>query len=250
MSYSVTLGQIYPATKKVFHNHPYKKDLEANVIAIKDGHVVLDKTIFYAESGGQDFDTGFINNTKVVNVQDQLGQMLYLKGGAVEVPSVKVDTIIVHKIEGETDFCVGETVKLMIDWDRRYKLMRNHSASHFLFFAANAIAREKIGEKLFTKGCHISVDGARFDFSYDIPSEWIPDIEALANEQISRGLEIEMKAEPESTEIFYWTYGDDIIIPCGGTHVKSATELGKITVKRRKQGKGTTRLGFDGVAGE
>lgn len=250
MASFISLGQAYPATQKFFHKDPYKVSLEANVLAIKDFYIVLDQTLFYAESGGQDCDMGLINNVKIIDVQDQLGRFLKLKERIVDVPSVMVNTIIVHKFEGEPNFSVGEKVRLEIDWERRYKLMKNHSASHFLYFAANKIAKEKTGDELFTKGCHISIDGARFDFSYDIPTEWVTEVEEIANEQICRGLEIGMKPDPESDEIFYWTYGDEIIIPCGGTHVKSAKEIGKIRVKRRKQGRGVTRLGFDGVAGE
>lgn len=246
----VPLGKTYPPTKKLFHLDPYRVEADARVLAIKDCFVVLDQTIFYAESGGQDYDVGSINNVSVVDVQDQLGKPIGIKSDVIDVPVIQVDTIVIHKIDGVPDFHIGDCVKLKVDWDRRYRLMKNHSASHFLFHAVNQVAQQEGEEKPFTKGCHISVNGARFDFAMDIPPEWIPKIEKIANEQIARGLDITMRPEPKSNEIFYWTFGDEILIPCGGTHVRNAREIGPIKIKRRKQGRGVTRIGFEGVAGD
>lgn len=240
---------MYPPTKKLFHADPYQTQAQANVLGVKDEYVVLDRTIFYAESGGQDPDLGSIGGRPVVDVQDQWGRLHNVTGGPVDVPAVKVDTIVVHRLSRAADLGEGETVELAIDWDRRYKLMRNHSASHFVFHAVNSMSEDKTGNAPHLKGCHITDGGARFDFAADIPSEWTPEIEKLANGWIAKGDPIDMAPEPSSDEIYYWTCGD-IVIPCGGTHVRGAGELGAVKLKRSKKGRGLTRIGFDGVSGE
>ena len=244
----VPLGGMYPPTKKLFHLDPYNVRCQACVLGVVGEYIILDQTVFYAESGGQESDRGTISGCAVVEVHDQLGRPLYLKDRIVDVPTINVDTIILHKMIGG-DIRVGQYIVCEVDWERRYKVMRNHSASHFVYYAANEVFNRRDGTKLFTKGCHINDEGFRFDFSADIPSDWVTEIEEISNGLIARGMDIDMQCEPESTEVFYWTYGD-IIIPCGGTHVRSAKELGPLTLKRTKKGKGLTRVGYEGVAGE
>lgn len=239
----------YPPTKKIFHRDPYLTEIDTTVAGVHANYVVLSDTIFYAESGGQDADRGTIEHCEVVDVSDQQGTPFYGKNTLVKVPPVNIDTIVVHHVDGTSDLTAGQTVRLKIDWRRRYKLMRNHSAAHFLYYATRSIVEHSLGRTPDISGCHISVSGVRFDFMDDIPFKLITDIENLANTLIAMGEEIRMLSEPSSDEIFYWIYRD-IIIPCGGTHVKSAEELGPIKVTRKKQGRNRTRLAFQGVCGE
>ncbi len=229
-----------PPTDKLFLTDPYARTAKATVLDIYQDYVVLDKSIFYAESGGQVWDTGTIGDFDVVEVQDQGGRLLSARHPRVNVPSVKVETIIVHRLDRPPSFQVGDIVSLELDWERRYANMRQHSASHFLFHAAQQVYGAD--NPLFVKGCRIHPEGHRFDFADDLEADRIPEVEALANALIAEGLDIVMAPEPLTTEIQYWTYKEDIIIPCGGTHVKSANELGPLVVRRKRKGANLTRL--------
>jgi len=245
----ISLGQLYAPTRKLFHKNAYLTEIETCVLGVRENFIILQDTIFYAESGGQDADRGFIEDIAVVDVQDQQGRLFFGKNTYVDVPAVSVDTVVVHFSDTEPPFKAGDAVRLKLDWERRYKLMRNHSAAHFLFHATGSVVAKRYGDVPTITGCHISTDGVRFDFSADIPADLISEIETVTNELIQQGDEIVRRPEPLSDEIYYWIY-KDIVIPCGGTHVLSARELGPVSVRRKKQGKGKTRIGFEGVSGE
>ena len=230
-----------PGTQKLFHDDPYLKEADATVLYVDGAFVILDRTIFYAESGGQEWDEGEISGIRVIDTQDQGGQLIYVNHPRVHVPAVKVDTIVVHRLSEPASFQVGDRVDLKLDWDRRYANMRQHSASHFVYHAVHQIYGPS-NEALITKGCHIRPDGHRFDFGGDLPGDRIPEVQEMANALIAQRLEIGLEPEPMSGEIKYWTYDRDIIIPCGGTHVRSAQELQPLTVGRSKKGKNVTRI--------
>jgi alanyl-tRNA synthetase len=236
----IDFGCTLPPTDKLFHRDSSQSRATAEVLFVRDEFVVLNQSIFYAESGGQMPDRGTIAGVAVVDVQDQGGRLLSAVHPRVKVPSVMVNTIIVHRLAAPASFDVGDTVDLEIDWPNRYQTMRHHSASHFLFHAASEIIFG--GESPPVRGCQIDSEGHRFDFAADVAPEQLPDVEARANELISSGGDILLEAEPQSPEIKYWRYGDGIIIPCGGTHVRSAAELGPISLRRRSKGKGLTRV--------
>jgi len=227
-------------TEKLFSDDPYLKQTEAKVIFVQGPYVVTDKTIFYAESGGQASDAGSINEISVSDVSKRGGTRLVVRREGLDVPAVTVDTVIIHTLSQDAPFKVGDTVSLKIDWDRRYNLMRYHSASHFLYQAAHNIY-DNANDSLYTKGCSISDQGARFDFFGDLAGELVSEVEKLANKYIAGNSPIVMEAEPLTRDIHYWRCGE-VIIPCGGTHVRSTQELSPIKVKRTKKGQTTTRL--------
>ena len=227
-------------TEKLFNEDPYLKETEAKVLFVSGPYVITDKTVFYAESGGQASDSGVIDGIKVFDVAKKGGHRLVVERSDIDVPAVTVDTIIVHQLEKDAPFKAGDTIKMEIDWPRRYNAMRYHSASHFLFYAAHKVY-DKPDDTLFTKGCSINNGGARFDFFGSLDGAQIPEVEKLANDLINQDLPIVMEPEPLTKEIHYWRCGD-IIIPCGGTHVYSTKELASIRVKRSKKGKTTTRI--------
>ncbi|MDD3289248.1 MAG: alanyl-tRNA editing protein [Alphaproteobacteria bacterium] len=237
---SLMIDKPLPPTEKLFNEDPYIKQVEATVIFVQGPYVVTDKTVFYAESGGQASDTGMINGLKVVDVAKRGGNRLVVKKEGIEVPAVTIDTTIVHMLAEDAPFKIGDKVNMEIDWPRRYNLMRYHSASHFLYYAAHKVY-DKEGDEIFTKGCSISDEGARFDFFGDIDGARIPEVEKIANDLISAPAIITMEAEALTKDIHYWRCGN-IVIPCGGTHVRSTEELAPIKVKRTKKGQNTTRL--------
>lgn len=245
MNHQNELVSIYPPTRRIYMEESYQKCSEAVCLAIENSQVILNQTIFYAESGGQDCDIGEINGIPVVNVQHCFGRSVNLHNCLSDNPVVQVDTVIYHEVVGVPDFNPGDTIQLAINWDRRYKLMVSHSLSHFLFYAVSTVLMLKANISVKTKGCHISPNGARFDFDNDIPAEWVPEIETMANQQILCGGAISMIPNPSCSGLFDWTYNKNIVIPCGGTHVGSSDELYPIKIKRKKQGRGITRLSFE-----
>jgi alanyl-tRNA synthetase len=229
-----------PGTRKRFADDAMARRGEATVLHVDGEYVVLDATLFYPESGGQEWDEGEIDGCRVVDVQDQGGRLAYLERAGVRVPAVKVDTVIVHRLAAPAPFDTGTHVACVLDWERRYALMRSHSAGHFLFYALRKVYSSP-GEDLFLKGCHIDRKGFRFDFAADLAADRLSEAQGLANDLIAQGRDIVMEPDPNCYEVFYWRYGD-IVIPCGGTHVRSARELAPITVRRQKKGAGVTRF--------
>lgn len=227
-------------TEKLWIEDPYLTECEATVLHSQQDLLVTDKTIFYAESGGQVADQGVIDDVGVIDVQKQPGTPIHIKREDVEVPTVQVNTVVVHKLDRPSPFTVGDKVKMHLDWPYRYQLMRHHSASHFVFHAIEQIFGDQ--EKLYVKGCYIYDQSARFDYANKLDPKLIPEVSALANNLIAQGGEIIMEPDPQTKEISYWRYGNEIIIPCGGTHVRSAQEIGEVSIKRKSHGKTTDRI--------
>lgn len=227
-------------TQKLFHKDAGLFETTATVLEIQQEFVVLDRTIFYAESGGQEYDTGHIDGVPVVDVQDQGGRLLTASGTRVQIPAIKVDTTVVHRLANLPSFGVGEKVTLRLNGTRRRNLMRSHSAAHFLYHAARMVAGTP-EQPLYLKGCHITEDGWRFDFAADLNAEIVQHIGDVANDLIARGGTMQMLPSEVSDEVFYWIW-EDVVIPCGGTHLTDVSELGKMRVSRSKKGANLTRI--------
>lgn len=236
----VVLPASTPRTRKLFHQPDNIATCSATVLAVVDNYVVLDQSLFYAESGGQDFDTGFIDDRPVLDVQDQSGRQILGGKSRVPIPSIMVDTIIVHKLAPPVDFQPGQTVQLRLDTRRRANLCKSHSAAHFLYQAARDILGSQ-DAPLLLKGCHITEHEFRFDFADDISKEQVEAVHGKALAMIARGGPIAMLPSEPSDEIFYWAW-EDVLIPCGGTHVEDATDVPTFSVSRSKKGKGVTRV--------
>ena len=105
-----THGKLMSTTTKSFWRNPYLTELDTIVQTVSGNQITLIDTIFYAFSGGQESDSGTIGGHKVVEAK-------------------KDGKKIVYTLEENHGLCVGDPVKVMIDWDRRYKLMRLHFAA-------------------------------------------------------------------------------------------------------------------------
>jgi len=225
-------------TELLFFKDCYVKEFDSKIIENNGDYVVLDKTAFYPISGGQPSDTGFLNNSKVIEVRKKDGKIMHF----VDKP---VESLEVHGI---------------IDWDKRYKHMRMHTAQHLI----SAIILDKWGAS--TVGNNISYDKSRLDF---IPFK--PDKEDL--EYIKKKFNgyvdarIEVKIYEESREEVMRTVDErrrklfdrvpvqkvriiEIVgldkCPCGGTHVKNTSEIGHINILDVvNKGKEITRLSFE-----
>lgn len=230
-----------PPTEIMFYDEPNKYEFDAAVLRIIDNEwVVLDKTYFYAESGGQKSDIGFIGNAPVLNVQ-------------------KVGNVIVHKVLGNVK--EGEYIKCRVNQYRRETLKRHHSATHII----NAACREILGQHVWQHGAEKSAEKARLDIThYDTLTEkQLQDIENRANQIVEKKIpiktEILERGEAEKKYGFRIYQGGAVpekrlrIVSignldheaCGGLHCNNTSEVGFISIFRTKRIQdGVVRLEF------
>jgi len=206
-------------------------EIEAIALAVTDDALVLDRTTFYAESGGQVGDTGWISSPT----------------GRVEV----LDTVygapglVVHRIGSvEGELAVGHTVTAAIDVDRRNAIRRNHTATHLLHWAL----REVLGDHVKQQGSQVGPDRLRFDFSHyepvhDAEIARIEDLvaaEVLANPSARHYETTKEYAEQIGAVAFFGDkYGDIVRVLeagprstelCGGTHVRALGDIGPVKI--------------------
>ncbi len=192
-------------------------------------HIVLDKTPFYGEMGGQVGDSGVIIGPK--------GRIAVTN--SVRAPS----DVIVHvgkAVEGSVS--IGDEVEAVVDVARRLDIARNHTATHLL----QAALRQTLGNRVYQKGSLVEPERFRFDFSHlaAITNEQLNEIQRQVNEWIRQNLRAEAKALPYNQAIadgaialFEEKYGEEVRVLqigepaiskelCGGTHVSSTGEIG------------------------
>lgn len=232
-------------TEPLYMEDCYRKEFNAKVIKSGENFVVLDKSAFYPKGGGQPSDKGkLLYNDKEVDVsgvKKHKGEVRHIVKGVVPEEGTKV--------------------KGKLDWERRHKLMRMHTAQHLI----SAIVLEKFDATV--SGNQIHLDSSRIDFNpVSFSDEDLEEIENDANKLIDAGIPVkiyEMKREKVKEEI----EGDRVnlslipdsvdplriveikkldLCPCGGTHVKNLEEIGEINITGREtKGKNTDRLTFE-----
>ncbi|MCW4020821.1 MAG: alanine--tRNA ligase, partial [Candidatus Bathyarchaeota archaeon] len=224
-----------PDTRKLYYEDVYTIEFKAKVLRVSGDRVVLEKTGFYPEGGGQPADHGYLEfNGKQVRVVD------VQKAGGV----------IVHFVEGSVPK-EGAEVAGVIDWERRVSLMRHHTATHVVMGAA----RRLLGEHVWQAGAQKDVDRTRLDISHPkrLTVEEINEIEHLANAVVMKNLPVEtfwMPREEAERQYGFRLYqggvvpGREIRIvktenweveACGGTHCKSTGEVGLIKMVRTER---------------
>lgn len=210
-------------TKKLFWEDPYLTECTATITEINGNKVKLDRTIFFAFSGGQASDEGTIGG---INVTEAVKQ-----GDKENIIDIE------YTLEKEPSFKVGDIVTIKINSERRQKLRNLHSAAHILYY----LSQEFIG-KVKIVGSNIAPEKARMDFLYEQPlNDIILKLEKKMNTFISEGHQIVMENDEEKPDLRWWTCGE-WRMPCGGTHVKLAGEIGAVTLKRVNIGKGKERI--------
>ncbi|MEM9774795.1 MAG: alanyl-tRNA editing protein [Chloroflexota bacterium] len=228
-------------THKLYRENPYQISCKAEVVEVMGNIIRLDKTVFYGEAGGQIGDTGRINNLTITDAQHSVGRMLLRQ----DAPMIQVRTKINHITENTLAFAVGDSVKVEIDWERRYKIMRMHSAGHLVFYYALKLFGPDGDGTLRgnLKGCRLGDDNGRFDFpsTAKLSADDIQRIQDISNEIIAKNLDIAAEPDAEEPDLRWWTCGE-IGMYCGGTHVRNTREIGEILVKRRAKGKGLERV--------
>ena len=204
---------------KLFWKDPYMKECYAKVTAIEGNKVWLDQTIFFAFSGGQASDKGAINGINVLEAVKRSEDEIY------------------YVLEKEPNFAVGDNVKVDIEWDYRYKIMKLHSAAHIVYY----FFIEKAGEQKVI-GSNISIDKARLDFAYnESVGPLLEEIQEKTNKTIDEGIDIKMFYDEKDPTRRLWECGK-WLMPCGGTHVKNTKEIGQVKLKRKNIGSGKERI--------
>ena len=233
----VDLGKEMPATEFLGYE---QNGCEAKVLAIiaegelreeiaggAEAIVVLDKTPFYAEMGGQAADLGRLGEFSVTNVQQNKGGK-FMHYGRLEKGTLRV----------------GDTVCAAIDETRRAAIRRAHSATHLL----DAALKEILGDHAHQAGSLVEPDRLRFDFTHfeGIDSETLLRIEALVNEWILNGYEVVTEVLPieeakkkGAVALFGEKYGEVVRVVemgevsmefCGGTHLDNTAKAGMFRI--------------------
>ncbi len=226
-------------TELLYLRDAYQVSFNATVVDTREGAVALDRTAFYPTGGGQPHDTGLLAGLTVVDVR-------------------KEGDLVWHSLDGGPLPSVGDVVEGTIDWDRRHRLMRTHTALHVL---CGVIWNEW---RVPVTGGNMEPLAARMDFEFDpVPDGFGPRIEELVNAELAADRPIEVQFLPRDTAV----QDADLIrtkvnmIPesvseirvvdivgldkqaDGGTHVRSTAEVGRITVtKLENKGKGNKRV--------
>lgn len=231
-------------TELLFLKDSYLKEIDSQVLAVNGKNILLNKTICYPTGGGQPCDFSILKtengrSCKVINVKKDAGN-------------------IVHEVDQEV-LLPGDAVHIVLDWQRRYSLMRMHTAAHVLSatFQRNANA-------LIT-GNQLDVETSRIDFSLEtFDREQIESCVAASNLALAEGHPIsvyEISREeaikkqdlcklaaglPETISVLRIVkIGSVDEQPDGGTHVKNTKEVGKIVIKSvENKGQGRKRMYF------
>lgn len=230
------------STELIFRDDAYARTADARVTSVNERGIELDRTLFYPLGGGQPGDTGTLvraNGERIAVIDTRKGET--------------VGSVLHLLAPGAARLEPGEPLTLELDWERRYALMRLHTALHVMSCVVVAPV----------SGGNISPDKARLDFDIDMSLLNAEVIERETNELIARGVETqtewitdeELDARPELVKTMsvqpprgagrvrlLRIPGIDLQ-PCGGTHVKNIAEIGAIrVVKIKSEGKRNRRV--------
>ena len=227
-------------TRKLFWEDMYAREFDAEVELVEGNRVVLDQTAFNPRGGGLVSDTGRINGMRVIEATKE-GDSVY------------------HLLETPAELRVGDRVHGVLDWERRYRIMRMHTSAHIL----SSVVNRETGALI--TGNQISPDESRVDFNLeDFGKDRISDYVGKTNDAVARGLEVQtffMKREdalakpgfvklanamPPSLDVLRIVQIGDVDTQAdGGVHVKNTREIGKVVaLKAENKGKNNRRLHF------
>ncbi len=218
-------------TEKLYYKDSYTIDFKADVIGVKNFNgkkaIILNKTYFYPTSGGQEHDTGYINEVKVVDVvEDETGEILHIVDG---------------------DFALFGEVECRIDWDRRFSNMQQHTGQHILSRAFEVLFNYE------TVSSRLGDDVGTIDLEADgLSYEKIHEVELLANKIVweNRDVRVHFVSDSEVSKfplrkppkvsgiVRIIEVSDFDFSPCGGTHVSKSGEIGLIKIKGWERVKG------------
>jgi misacylated tRNA(Ala) deacylase len=227
-------------TEMLYLQDAYQKECQAEITAVSNDGIILDRTVFYPRGGGQPGDSGrfFFSDGRVLIISDtRYGperEVLHVPGDEDPLPEV------------------GEQVNAEIDWERRYRLMRMHTCLHFLGVALPyGVTGGSIGE-----------NRSRLDFDMQDPIDketvtekinqliagdhtaetiWTDWEELDQRPDLIRTMSVKPPRVAEKIRLL--KIGDLDLQPCGGTHIKSSGEIGRVIVSKiEKKGKHNRRV--------
>lgn len=238
-------------TQELFREDSYLRECEATIVAAGEQGIVLDRTVFYPQGGGQAGDAGeiMLPGGRGLRVADT--RKGAEPGAIVHVPAEGQHALLAA-------LQPGQRVIARIDWERRHRHMRFHTATHLLC----ALVPHGVD------GCSITADYARLDFhmidpldkdalsqgiarlvaeAHPVGHSWISDEELDANPQLVRSMSVQ---PPRGTGRVRVLKIDGVDLqPCGGTHVANTAEVGAVVVTKIEKKSAKTRrvvLGFAG----
>ncbi|KAB2872116.1 MAG: alanyl-tRNA editing protein [Bauldia sp.] len=230
-------------TELLFREDPYLLEAEATVVGVNDRRgIILDRTVFYATGGGQPGDAGRLVREGAPDIAvatavygDDKSEIVHVPGEAEALPEP------------------GETVKAVLDWWRRHRHMRIHTGLHLL----------SVVLPFPVTGGSIGAEEGRLDFDIDgevppkeeiearlnalvaadhpVTQEWITDDELLAGPALVKTMKV--KPPIGTGRVRLIRIGDIDLQPCGGTHVRSTAEIGRLVIgKMESKGKQNRRV--------
>ena len=229
-------------SEALFRDDAYRRETEATVVRADPAAIVLDRTVFYPRGGGQAGDAGILRlaDGREIAIADTV------KGEGVEIVHVPA--------AGQDDLIAavkpGDAVTARIDWERRHRHMRFHTATHLLC----AIVPHQ------TNGCSITAGYARLDFdmvepldrehlerelaklvlgAHDVRTVWITDEELDAKPELVRTMSVKPPRGVGRVRLLEIDGVD--LQPCGGTHVANTSEIGAIRIVKIEKKSARTR---------
>lgn len=226
-------------TEELFREDSYLRECDAVVVAADESAVVLDRTVFYPLGGGQPGDCGTLS----------------WRGGSAAIVDTRYgeDGAIRHVLDaGATQSAIGEEVHVTLDWQRRYRHMRMHTAMHLL----GSVLQYGV------TGGNISAEKSRLDFDmaesvdkeavsaalqalvaadHSVSCRWISEAELDAQPELVRTMSVQPPRGKGSIRLLEIEGVD--LQPCGGTHLNSTAEVGNVRIgKVENKGKHNRRI--------
>ena len=236
-------------TECLFRDDSYLKQCEARVVAITEqGGIVLDRTVFYANSGGQPGDTGTLITADGTRIP--IATAVYTDAAKSEIAHILAKD---SPAPGSPALKVGNMVTAAIDWDKRYARMRMHTALHLLSAVLPyAVTGGSVGESESRLDFDIPESGIDKDaitarvnemIASDaaVRSRWISDEELAVNPGLVKTMSVQPPMGTGRVRLIEIAHLD--LQPCGGTHVRATKEIGAVRVTQiEKKGKQNRRV--------
>ncbi|MBI2785583.1 MAG: alanyl-tRNA editing protein [Legionella longbeachae] len=204
--------------RKIFWDNPYQSRLETRVVSVDNNRILFEETIAFSFSGGQESDKAYVNGLDVIHSEIQ-GNLIY------------------YTLPDGHSLMPNESVLMEIAWPRRYRLMRLHFAAELIL---ELVTRKLNLEKI---GAHIAETKARIDFFYNKNISYLfEDLLNNYNEIIHKNLMINTAFSDIQKQRRFWQIEGFSKVACGGTHVRSTTEVGFISLKRINIGSSKERI--------
>ena len=232
-------------TEQIYRIDAYRRACEARVLTSGTGGIVLDRTVFYAAAGGQPGDTGVLEFdggscpiAATVYAADKVG-IMHVPAPAAALPAP------------------GQTVRAVLDWEARNRLMRMHTCLHLMC----ALVKYPV------TGGQIGTEESRLDFDIEdaaavdretltaglnaliaadhkVDERWISDAELEASPHLVRTMSVKPPKGSGKVRLIAIGEGGDVDLqPCGGTHVRTTGEIGRVVVSKiEKPGKRNRRI--------